>query len=127
MVLIFKSDCRFLGSIDYNNNIKMKIIIQFILLIFLGLFFNIEKTLSQEKIKIGLIVPLSGEYKEIGKSIVNSTRLAINQINNSQIEILPRDTKSNPAITLRVAKELHGLGIRIIIGPVFNKNLIYLE
>ena len=105
----------------------MKIIIQFILLIFLGLFFNIEKSLSQEKIKIGLIVPLSGEYKEIGESIVNSTRLAINKIDNSQIEILPRDTKSNPEITLRVAKKLHELGVRIIIGPVFNKNLIYLE
>ena len=105
----------------------MKIIIQFILLIFLGFFFNIEKSLSQEKIKIGLIVPLSGEYKEIGESIVNSTRLAINKINNSQIEILPRDTKSNPDITLRVAKQLHELGVRIIIGPVFNKNLIYLE
>ena len=105
----------------------MKIIIQFILLIFLGLFLNVEKSLSQEKIKIGLIVPLSGEYKEIGESIVNSTRLAINKINNSQIEILPRDTKSNPEITLRVAKKLHELGVRIIIGPVFNKNLIYLE
>ena len=105
----------------------MKIIIQFILLIFLGLFFNVEKSLSQEKIKIGLIVPLSGEYKEIGESIVNSTRLAINKIDNSQIEILPRDTKSNPEITLRVAKKLHELGVRIIIGPVFNKNLIYLE
>ena len=105
----------------------MKIIIQFILLILLGLFFNVEKSLSQEKIKIGLIVPLSGEYKEIGESIVNSTRLAINKIDNSQIEILPRDTKSNPEITLRVAKKLHELGVRIIIGPVFNKNLIYLE
>ena len=105
----------------------MKIIIQFILLIFLGLFLNVEKSLSQEKIKIGLIVPLSGEYKEIGESIVNSTRLAINKIDNSQIEILPRDTKSNPEITLRVAKKLHELGVRIIIGPVFNKNLIYLE
>ena len=105
----------------------MKIIIQFILLIFLGLFLNVEKSLSQEKIKIGLIVPLSGEYKEIGESIVNSTRLAVNKIDNSQIEILPRDTKSNPEITLRVAKKLHELGVRIIIGPVFNKNLIYLE
>ena len=105
----------------------MKIIIQFILLIFLSLFLNVEKSLSQEKIKIGLIVPLSGEYKEIGESIVNSTRLAINKIDNSQIEILPRDTKSNPEITLRVAKKLHELGVRIIIGPVFNKNLIYLE
>ena len=105
----------------------MKIIIQFILLIFLGLFLSIGKSLSQEKIKIGLIVPLSGEYKEIGESIVNSTRLAINKIDNSQIEIFPRDTKSNPEITLRVAKKLHELGVRIIIGPVFNKNLIYLE
>jgi len=109
MVFIFKSDCRFIGSIDYNNNIKMKIIIQFILLIFLGLFFNVEKSIAQEKIKIGLIVPLSGEYREIGESIINSARLAINKIDNSQIEILPRDTKSNPEITLRVAKKLMNL------------------
>ncbi len=105
----------------------MKIIIQFIFLIFLGLFLNVQNSLAQEKIKIGLLVPLSGEYQEIGKSIVNSTRLAVNKIDNSLIEILPRDTKSNPETTLKVAKKLHGLGVRIIIGPVFNKNLIYLE
>ena len=105
----------------------MKIIIQFIFFIFVSLFLDTQKSIAQEKIKIGLIVPLSGEYKEIGRSIVNSTRLAINKIDNSKIEILPRDTKSNPEITLRVAKELHELGVKIIIGPVFNKNLIYLE
>jgi hypothetical protein len=105
----------------------MKIIIKFILFIFISLFLDTQKSIAQEKIKIGLIVPLSGEYKEIGRSIVNSTRLAINKIDNSKIEILPRDTKSNPEITLSVAKELHELGVKIIIGPVFNKNLIYLE
>jgi len=105
----------------------MKIIIKFILFIFISLFLDTQKSIAQEKIKIGLIVPLSGEYKEIGRSIVNSTRLAINKIDNSKIEILPRDTKSNPEITLRVAKELRELGVKIIIGPVFNKNLIYLE
>ena len=105
----------------------MKIIIQFILFIFISLFLDTQRSIAQEKIKIGLIVPLSGEYKEIGRSIVNSTRLAINKIDNSKIEILPRDTKSNPEITLSVAKELHELGVKIIIGPVFNKNLIYLE
>ena len=105
----------------------MKIIIKFILFIFISLFLDTQRSIAQEKIKIGLIVPLSGEYKEIGRSIVNSTRLAINKIDNSKIEILPRDTKSNPEITLSVAKELHELGVKIIIGPVFNKNLIYLE
>ncbi len=74
-----------------------------------------------------MIVPLSGKYKEIGQSIVNATRLAINKIDNPQIEIMPRDTKSNPETTLKVSKELYNVGVRVIIGPVFNKNLIYLD
>ena len=105
----------------------MKIFIQFILFIFFSLFFDVQKSFSEEKIKIGLIIPLSGEYKEIGQSIVNATRLAINKIDNPQIEILPRDTKSNPETTLKVSKELYNAGVRVIIGPVFNKNLIYLD
>ena len=105
----------------------MKIIVQFILLIFLTLLINVEKSFSEEKIKIGLVVPLSGEYKEIGESILNSTRLAINKINDKKIIIIPRDTRSNPETTLKVSKELYELGVKIIIGPVFNKNLIYLE
>ena len=105
----------------------MKIFIQFILFIFFSLFFDIQKSFSEEKIKIGLLIPLSGEYKEIGQSILNATRLAINKIDNSQIEILPRDTKSNPETTLKVSKELYDIGARVIIGPVFNKNLIYLD
>ena len=48
---------------------------------------------TNEKIKIGLLVPLSGKNSEIGNSIVNSTRLAINKINNASIEIIPKDTK----------------------------------
>ena len=105
----------------------MKIFIQFILLIFLSLTINVQKSFSEEKIKIGLIIPLSGEYKEIGESILNSTRLAINKIDNKSILIIPRDTRSNPDTTFKVAKELHALGVKIIIGPVFNKNLIYLN
>ena len=37
---------------------------------------------SNEKIKIGLIVPLSGEYSYIGKSILKSTRMALNKIDD---------------------------------------------
>ncbi len=88
---------------------------------------NIQKIFAEEKIRIGLLVPLSGQNKEIGKSIVKSTRLAINKINNSSIEILPRDTASNPDTTFENAKELSESGVKIIIGPIFNKNLIYLD
>ena len=83
--------------------------------------------LANNKIKIGLLVPLTGKNSEIGQSIIKSTRLAINTINNASIEIIPKDTQSNPEITLRVAKELASSGIKIIIGPVFNESLIYLD
>jgi len=105
----------------------MKKIIQFIVITLISLTLNIHQVLADEKIKIGLIIPLSGQYKEIGSSILKATRLAINKINDSKLIIVPRDTKSNPETTLKVSKELEEQGIKIIIGPVFNKNLVYLN
>ena len=105
----------------------MKIFIKIIVFICAISFLNIEKISAEEKIKIGLLVPLSGEHSYIGKSIIRSVRLAVNKINNSSIEILPKDTASNPEITLNKAKKLYEDGVRLIIGPVFNENLVYLD
>ena len=105
----------------------MKKIIQFIIFTLIGLILNIHQISADEKIKIGLIVPLSGEYKKIGDSILKATRLAINKIDNNKIKIIPKDTRADPKVTLKVSKELQEQGIKIIIGPVFNKNLEYLK
>ena len=105
----------------------MNKIIQIILLLILTFSLCLERVLAEQKIKIGLLVPLTGKNSEIGQSIIKSTRLAINQINNLSIEIIPKDTGSNPETTLRSAKELSASGVKIVIGPVFNKNLIYLD
>ena len=98
-----------------------------ILLLVLALLAPLHSVCANEKIKIGLLVPLTGKNSEIGKSIINSTQLAINKINSDLIEIIPKDTRSDINITLESAKELAALGIKIIIGPVFNKNLEYLN
>ena len=86
-----------------------------------------QSTYAQEKIKIGLIVPLSGDNFLIGEKIIKSIRMAINKINDEKIEIIPRDTKSNPIDTLKVSKDLYREGVRIIIGPVFNESTKYLD
>ena len=105
----------------------MNKIIKILLLLTFTLLFPLQKILAYEKIKIGLLVPLTGKNAEIGKSIIKATQLAINRINNSTIEIYPKDTKSNPNNALRAAKELNALGIKIIIGPVFSDSLTYLN
>ena len=102
-------------------------IIKIILLVPIIFLLSLKGLWANEKIKIGLLVPLTGNDSEIGQSIVKSTRLAVNKINNSIIEIIPKDTKSDPTKALQSAKELSELGVRIIIGPVFNSNLIYLN
>ena len=81
----------------------------------------------EEKIKIGLLVPLSGDNKEIGQQIIKSTRIALKDINSKNIEIIPKDTKSNPTQTIKSANEFKEMGIKIVIGPVFYKSLEYLD
>ena len=104
----------------------MNKIIKIILFLAFGFLITPVALLANEKIRIGLLVPLTGKNSEIGQSIIKSTRLAINTINNASIEIIPKDTQSNPEVTLRAAKELANSGIKIVIGPVFNESLIYL-
>tara|TARA_B100000287_G_C20558204_1_gene751348 strand:- start:30 stop:1181 length:1152 start_codon:yes stop_codon:yes gene_type:complete len=105
----------------------MKILFKIILLVILFNSLNLSNAIAQNKIKIGLLVPISGEFSEIGKSIVRSTLLATSKIDNPLIEIIPKDTESNPDITYERAKELQKIGVKIVIGPVFNKNLSRLE
>ncbi len=94
----------------------------------LSFFFIIGKTFSEEnKIKIGLLVPLTGDNAELGKQIVKATRLALKDINSDKIEIYPKDTQSDPGTTLKSAKELNNMKINLIIGPIFYDNLFFLE
>ena len=105
----------------------MKTFIKYLFFGLIALIALFQKVYSEEKIKIGLIIPLSGEYKEIGESILKSVRLAINKINDENLIIIPKDTKSNPEITLKISKELYKEGVKIILGPVFNNSSIYLD
>jgi ABC-type branched-subunit amino acid transport system substrate-binding protein len=106
----------------------MNKILTIIFLSFFNFFLIINSSLSEEnKVKIGLLVPLSGENAEIGKQIIKATRLALKDINSDKLEIFPKDTQSNPNQTLRSAYELKNIGINLIIGPVFYENLAYLD
>ncbi len=82
---------------------------------------------SSEKIKIGLLIPMEGEHQNLGQLIIKSTRMALKDIGTDKIEIYPKDTGSDPNQTLQSAIELKNSGVKIIIGPIFFKNLIYLD
>ena len=82
---------------------------------------------SEEKLQIGLLVPMSGPNKNIGLSIIKAVRLAVKDIDNSIIEIIPKDTATKPNQTLKSAFELKEMGVKVVIGPVYHESLAYLS
>ena len=101
-----------------NKNFKFLIVIFFIL------FFDNNHSISLEtKIKVGLLVPLTGEDEKLGKLIIKSTRMAIEDLNTNVFEIYPKDTGSNPDKTIESVKSLNEMGVNIVVGPIFYKNL----
>ena len=100
---------------------------KFVLIIIYYLILLLKPLQAKELIKIGLIAPLSGEYSYIGDSILKSSRMALDKIDDDRITIIPKDTRANPIDTLRVSRELYNSGVKIIIGPVFSESNKYLN
>ena len=100
-------------------------VIFFLLINHFLLSFN--AVIGDEKIKIGLLVPMTGTNAELGQSIIKAVSLALKDINSDLLEIIPKDTNSKPDKTLRSALELKQQGVKIVIGPVFYNSLSYLD
>ena len=89
------------------------------------IFFN-SNLLSDENnntLKIGLLAPFSGEYKDLGESLLYSLQLALSEINDKKVFVIPRDSGSNNKEKLiRAVEEIRSEGANIIIGPINNND-----
>ena len=95
------------------------------ILTYILIFFN-SNLLSNENnniLKVGLLAPLSGEYKELGNSLLYSLQLALNEINDKNVYIIPRDSGSSDKKKLNKAiQEIRSQNVDIIIGPINNED-----
>ncbi len=69
-------------------------------------------------IRVGLLVPLSGEYAALGMEIRRSVEMALFKINNPKIEILFLDTKGGETAGNAAMTGLNS-DVDIFIGPLF--------
>ncbi len=101
---------------------KKKLIL---LIPYIIIFFNSNLLGNEDKniLKIGLLAPLSGEYKELGDSLLHSLELALNEINDNKVFIIPRDSGFNDSKKLNAAvQDLKSNDVKIIIGPISHKD-----
>ncbi len=83
--------------------------------------------LDQNQLKIGVLLPLTGDHKEIGGLILNALELALFQTDNKKIKLVIRDTKAEAKTTTEVFNELLNNNIKLFIGPLFAKSLVSIE
>ena len=92
-----------------------------LLLTYIVIFFN-SNLLSDENnknLKIGLLAPLSGDYKELGNSLLYSLILALDEIDDENVIIIPRDSGFGDKEKLNEAIQyIQSQGAKIIIGPI---------
>ncbi len=99
---------------------KLLIILSYIILFVNSNVFSESK---KDILKIGLIAPLNGEYADLGNSLLYSLQLALDEINDSKIFIIPRDTGFNNKEKLNSAiQDIRAQGANIIIGPINNND-----
>ena len=97
----------------------IKIIITVLSYIFLLFNTSLSSDENDGKLRVGLLAPFSGEYKNLGESLLLSTQLALTEIDNGNIIIIPRDSGSNDKERLNLAiKEIIDNGAKVIIGPM---------
>ena len=110
----------------------MKKIIIFLILTYLLFTINSSATSqdlnasnleNDQVLKIGVLLPLSGKFQNIGESFLKAIQLALYDISNENIKIYPKDSKANALNTYQAAKEFENLGIKIVIGPIFYESL----
>ncbi len=95
--------------------------INILIITYILVFFNsnLQSNEDNKILKIGLLAPLSGEYKELGDSLLYSLQLALNEIDDKKVFIIPRDSGFDDKEKLnRAIKEIRSLGAKIIIGPI---------
>ena len=94
---------------------KLIISIFYIIFVFNSNLFSDE---NNKTLKVGLLAPLSGQYSEIGNSLLYSLQLALEEIGDEKVKIIPRDSGNNDKEKISLAlDELRSLGVKIVIGP----------
>ena len=98
---------------------KKNILATFFLLIF---NFNLYADENNKSIRIGLLAPLTGSYSDLGNSLLYSLQLALEEINDENLIIVPRDSGFNEKEKLNKAiNEIKSNDVKVVIGPITNE------
>jgi ABC-type branched-subunit amino acid transport system substrate-binding protein len=73
----------------------------------------------QPKVRIGLLLPLSGAEAAVGRSLLDAAQLAVFEVAGDDFALLPRDTRGTAEGARAAAISALEDGAKLLLGPLF--------
>jgi hypothetical protein len=100
----------------------MKKVLKIIFISLLFLTLN-NVVYAKSELKIGAILPLSGEHELLGNNVYQSILITIFELKNLNIKIIPLDTKSSKVGAINAFQEGINKKVDLFVGPIFYDTL----
>ncbi len=78
---------------------------------------------KSSRVRIALLVPLSGPNKRLGSSMLNASQMALFDFSNSEFELLIFDTLGTSEGAIEAARLAIGDGVSVILGPLLGTSI----
>lgn len=78
---------------------------------------------SEGQLRIGLMLPFSGDYAELGRDIASGVELALFQLGDPNAELMYFDTEGG-ARASEAARQAVAAEVDIVIGPLFTQSVL---
>jgi ABC-type branched-subunit amino acid transport system substrate-binding protein len=72
------------------------------------------------KIRVALLLPLSGDSKELGQGMLDAAQMALFDLGKKDIVLLPVDSGGSPEQAMQATRNALDQGAQIILGPLFS-------
>lgn len=87
-----------------------------------------NESFAINKIKVALLLPLSGKNKDLGWSLANGATLSLFENDNKHsVELVLFDSGDDVVDTKKALKAIVDAGIKFVIGPVFSNAILEIE
>ena len=96
----------------------MKKIFKIVIFCYLLLTLNYS-AYAKSELKIGAILPLSGDHELLGNNIYQSILITIFELKNLNIKIIPLDTQSSKAGAINAFRQGINKKVDLFVGPIF--------
>ena len=75
--------------------------------------------ISEQRTKVGFLLPLSGRHKAVGQALMNAAQLALFDVSGEKFDLVVRDTAGTPTGATAAMESLLSEKVDLVVGPLF--------